>query len=129
MAHFAELDENNIVKRVIVVNNEVLLDENNTESEGKGIDFCKSLYGEDTNWKQTSYNAETTGFRKNYAGIGYTYNVSLDAFIAPQPWTSWTLNETTCKWEPPTAYPTIDLENPKRYGWFEPNQQWIEVAE
>jgi hypothetical protein len=127
MAHFAKIDENNVVTAVHVVNNEVLVVDG-VELEQAGIDFLTELHGH-TLWKQTSYNAETTGFRKNYAGIGYTYNVSLDAFIAPQPWTSWTLNETTCKWEPPTAYPTIDPENPKRYGWFEPNQQWIEVAE
>jgi hypothetical protein len=127
MAHFAKLDENNNVLAIHVVNNDVITVDG-AELEQAGIDFLTELHGH-TLWKQTSYNAETTGFRKNYAGIGYTYNVSLDAFIAPQPWTSWTLNETTCKWEPPTAYPTIDPENPKQYGWFEPNQQWIEVAE
>jgi len=123
MAHFAKLDEYNNVLAVHVVNNDVITIDGN-ESEQAGIDFLTSLHGH-TLWKQTSYN-ET--FRKNYAGIGYTYDAGRDAFIAPQPWTSWTLNETTCQWEPPVAYPIIDPENPKKYGWFEPNQQWIEIT-
>ena len=95
MAHFAELDANNIVLRVIVVHNNELMD-NGRESEAKGVAFCQSLFG--GNWKQTSYHAN---FRKNYAGIGYTYDATRDAFIAPQPDPSWVLNEDTCRWEDP----------------------------
>lgn len=94
MAHFAELDENNIVKQVIVVHNNELLD-NGIESEDKGIAFCQSLFG--GNWKQTSYNGN---FRKNYAGIGFTWDEEIDAFIPPKPEEgSWILNEETCQWE------------------------------
>ncbi len=120
MAHFAKLDENNNVLQVHVVNNDVITIDGN-ESEQTGIDFLTGLYGH-TLWKQTSYNGN---FRKNYAGIGYTYDVVRDAFISPQPFSSWTLNETTCQWESPVLYPT----DGKRYGWFEPNQQWIEITE
>jgi hypothetical protein len=123
MAHFAKLDENNNVLAVHVVNNDVITIDGN-ESEQAGIDFLTSLHGH-TLWKQTSYNGN---IRKNYAGIGFTYDAGRDAFIAPQPYPSWTLNETTCQWEPPVAYPTFDPENPKTYGWFEPNQQWIEIT-
>lgn len=122
MAHFAKLDENNNVLAVHVVNNDVITVDG-VESEQTGVDFLTGLHGH-TLWKQTSYNGN---IRKNYAGIGYTYDAGRDAFIAPQPWASWTLNETTCQWEPPVAYPTVDPENPKIYGWFEPNQQWIEI--
>ena len=120
MAHFAKLDENNNVLAVHVVNNDVITIDGN-ESEQAGIDFLTSLHGH-TLWKQTSYNGN---IRKNYAGIGFTYDAGRDAFIAPQPYGSWTLNETTCQWEAPVAYPT----DGKRYGWFEPNQQWIEITE
>ena len=120
MAHFAKLDENNNVLAVHVVNNDVITIDGN-ESEQAGIDFLTSLHGH-TLWKQTSYNGN---IRKNYAGIGYTYDAGRDAFIPPHPeFTSWTLNETTCQWEPPVAYPT----DGKRYGWFEPNQEWIEIT-
>ncbi len=117
MAHFAELDENNIVKQVVVVdNNELLVD--GVESEDKGIAFCQSLFG--GNWKQTSYN---NNIRKNYAGIGYTYDAGRDAFIPPKPFESWLLDEDTCQWKSPIEKPT----DGKFYVWFEPNQQWIEV--
>ena len=119
MAHFAKLNESNTVIAVHVVNNDVITIDGN-ESEQAGIDFLTSLHGH-TLWKQTSYNGN---IRKNYAGIGFTYDAGRDAFIAPQPYPSWTLNETTCQWEPPVAYPT----DGKRYGWFEPNQQWIEIT-
>lgn len=119
MAHFAQLDDNNIVTQVIVVNNNELLDENGHESEAKGIEFCQSLFG--GNWKQTSYNAN---FRKNYAGIGFTYDSARDAFIQPKPFASWVLNEETCNWEAPIAKPTDD----KIYIWNEDNQQWVEVS-
>lgn len=91
MAHFAKMD-GNTVAQVIVVHN------NDAPDEATGIAFCKSLFGQDTEWKQTSYNGTT---RKNYAGIGYTYDAVRDAFIAPRPADDWTLNEETCQWEPP----------------------------
>ena len=119
MAHFAKLDENNNVLAVHVVNNDVITIDGN-ESEQAGIDFLTGLHGH-TLWKQTSYNGN---FRKNYAGIGFIYDAGRDAFIPPKPWASWTLNETTCQWEPPVSYPT----DGKMYGWFEPNQQWIEIT-
>lgn len=99
MAHFAELDENNIVLRVIVVGNNMILDEQGQESEAVGIAFCQSLLGAETRWVQTSYNGN---FRKNYAGIGFMYDLSRDAFIAPQPEEDgWILNEETCQWRNP----------------------------
>lgn len=120
MAHFAQLDDNNIVTQVIVVaNEELLLD--GVENETKGILFCKSLLGEDTKWKQTSYNGN---IRKNYAGIGYTYDSDRDAFISPKPFESWLLNEDTCRWEAPVAYP----EDGKLYEWDETTTSWVEVV-
>jgi hypothetical protein len=94
MAHFAELDENNVVLRVIVVHNNELLDENSVEQESNGIAFCQGLLG--GSWIQTSYNRS---IRKNFASIGYTYDVQRDAFIAPKPeGDGWTLDEDTCVW-------------------------------
>jgi hypothetical protein len=94
MAHFAQLDESNIVTQVIVVHNNELLD-NGVESEAKGVAFCQSLLG--GNWVQTSYNGNT---RKNFAGIGFTYDQARDAFIPPKPKEgNWVLNEDTCIWE------------------------------
>lgn len=118
MAHFAEIDSNNVVKQVIVVNNEELLD-NGIESEAKGIAFCKSLFGGE--WVQTSYNGNQ---RARFAGIGYTYDATRNVFLAPKPYDSWIINEETTEWEAPTAYPS----DGKKYGWFEPNQQWIEIT-
>lgn len=120
MAHLAQLDENNVVLQVIVVHNNELLDNQNQENESLGIAFCKSLYGENTIWKQTSYNAT---IRKNFAGIGYTYDLTRDAFISPQPYASWVLNEATCLWEAPTPEPTDD----KKYTWDEPTISWVEM--
>ena len=114
MAHFAELDENNVVIRVIVVDNNELMD-NGSESETKGIAFCQSLFP-NTNWKQTSYNGN---FRKNYAGVGYTYYADIDAFVPPQPYPSWTLN-AEANWEPPIAIPT----DGQMYSWNESAQAW-----
>ncbi len=123
MAHFAELDQNNIVKQVIVVSNEDLMDENGNESEQKGINFCKSLLGQHTRWVQTSYNAK---FRKFYAGIGYTYDLARDAFIPPKPYQSWILNETTFAWDPPVPYPEDDGSDPvKVYMWDEATTNWV----
>ena len=120
MAHFAQLDENNIVTQVIVVhNNDCQI--NGIESEEAGVVFCKTLFGANTNWAQTSYNAN---MRKNYAGIGYSYDSSRDAFIPPQPFASWVLNEETCRWEAPVAYPN----DGKSYNWDEATTAWIEVV-
>lgn len=119
MAHFAQLDENNVVLQVIVIHNNELMG-GGVESEAKGIEFCQSLFP-GTNWKQTSYNGK---MRKNYAGIGFTYDATRDAFIAPQPFPSWMLNESTCGWQPPTPYPT----DGKRYRWDESITNWVEVT-
>jgi len=97
MAHFAQINEDNFVTTIIVVNNEVLKDENGIEQENIGIDFCRSLYGEDTNWVQTSYN---NSFRFRHAGVGYIYDSTRDAFILPKPSEgSWVLNEETLLWD------------------------------
>lgn len=151
MAHYAELDENNIVKRVIVIDNincvnsaiktsyptltqSILKTVNgkvisvdkigtaekesiNWEDEITGVTYCQKIFGKDTIWKQTSYNGN---IRKNYAGIGYTYDAKRDAFISPQPYKSWILNETTCQWEAPVKYPDDD----KPYKWNENMQKW-----
>jgi hypothetical protein len=117
MAHFAELDETNIVKQVIVVHNNELLDDGK-ESEQKGIDFCVAHYG--GTWLQTSFNGS---IRKNFAGPEFTYDPVRDAFIAPQPYPSWVLNETTCQWEAPVPYPT----DGKAYYWDEATLNWIEL--
>ena len=118
MAHFAKLDENNVVLEMHCVhNNELLVD--GVESEAKGIEFLVAWSGGYTNWKQTSYNAN---FRKNYAGVGYTYQADIDAFVAPKPYASWTLN-ANAQWQPPVAKPTDD----KMYSWNEESQAWVEV--
>jgi hypothetical protein len=118
MAHFAKLDENNVVLEVHVVHNNELLDESGNESEQKGIDFLTQWSGGYTNWKQTSYNCN---FRKHYAGIGYTYRADIDAFVPPQPYPSWTL-DADANWQPPVAMPT----DGKMYSWDEQTQQWVE---
>ena len=121
MAHFAELDKNNLVLRVIVIDQESI----NTGN-----------WGNPDNWLQTSYNTrggvhytpnshEPDGgvaFRKNYAGIGYTYDSTRDAFIAPKNYPSWVLNEDTCLWDAPTPYP----DDGKMYEWDEDNTNWVE---
>ena len=107
MAHFAQLDENNVVTQVIVVSNDDTSDSNGVETESIGVAFCQKLLGADTNWKQTSYNGN---MRVRYAGIGYSYNESLDAFISPQPYASWTLDNATTEWAPPIARPTLTDE-------------------
>jgi hypothetical protein len=118
MAHFAKLDNSNSVISVHVVNNDLLLVDG-IESEQAGIDFLTQLHGH-TLWKQTSYSGS---FRKNYAGIGYTYDSDMDVFYSPKPYDSWVLNTETAKWESPIPYPT----DGKEYDWSESNQQWIEV--
>jgi hypothetical protein len=119
MAHFAQLDENNIVTQVIVVSNQDTSTEDGVENENIGIQFCRSLFGENTNWKQTSYNAK---FRYNYAGIGYTYDLQRDAFIPPKPYPSWILDEASCLWTAPTPMPT----DGKLYTWDENTLAWTE---
>lgn len=120
MAHFAELNEDNVVLRVIVVDNQKLLSENGVENEELGIDFCKKIFGKDTIWKQTSYNAR---IRKNYAGVGYIYDPVRDAFMVPKPYDSWILDETTCRWIAPVPRP----DNNKFYIWDEPSLSWKEL--
>jgi hypothetical protein len=116
MAHFAKLNENNIVEEVIVVNDKVLENKPFPESEEIGIAFCKFLYGQDTNWKQTSYN---NNFRKKYAGIGYKYIEENDCFLEPKVYNSWILNEN-CDWEAPIPYP----EDGILYDWNEETLSW-----
>tara|TARA_B110000285_G_scaffold216297_1_gene263467 strand:- start:1345 stop:1716 length:372 start_codon:yes stop_codon:yes gene_type:complete len=122
MSYFAEVNENNIVQKVIAISQE-------------NIDTGN--WGSPSAWVQTSYNTHggkhihpDTGaidtkapLRKNYAGVGYTYDASKDAFIAPQPYPSWTLDDDTCLWEPPTARP----DDGKMYDWDEDNTQWVEI--
>lgn len=124
MAHFAELNPNNIVKQVIVIDNRVLEDENGVEVEQLGIDYCKSLYGQNTNWKQTSYNER---IRKRYAGIGSLYDENLDAFIPPQPYPSWTLDQETLDWNPPSPRPELEEGQLGFYEWDEKTLSWIFV--
>ena len=119
MAHFAKL-ENNKVVQVIVVSNQDILDENLKESEEKGIEFCSNLLG--GTWKQTSYNAK---IRKNYAGVGYTYDETLDAFIPPKPFDSWVLDTDKAQWKAPVDMPTDD----KKYSWNEETKSWDVINE
>ena len=130
MAHFVEIDASNIVVRGIVLDDKDTQDENGDEVESVGATYLSNDFG--GTWKRTSYNTSggvhslgRTPFRKNYAGIGYTYNDAKDAFIPPKPFTSWTLNEDTCQWDAPTAYP----DDGKRYNWNEATTSWDEVPE
>jgi hypothetical protein len=116
MAHFVKLENNIVVQGVVVHNNELLV--NGVESEQAGIDFLNNLYGTNDTWIQTSYNRT---FRKNFAGLGDTYDPTKDAFIPRKPFDSWSLNETTCNWDAPTPYPT----DGKIYIWDEPSLTWI----
>ena len=114
MAHFAKLGTGNIVEKVIVVSNDIAI------TEQAGSDFINKLYNTRDVWKQTSYN---NNIRKNFAGVGYQYDQTRDAFIAPKPFNSWILNEDTCRWEAPVAYPS---DNGK-YKWNETNLNWEEI--
>ena len=134
MAHFAQIDSNNLVTQVIVVGNDDTSDSNGVEVESIGVAFCQKLLGAETNWKQTSYNSNMRG---SYAGIGYTYmtNVatlgvgSTDIFISPQPYASWTIGVGTATWYPPTnpgAAPALtddEMAAGKYYAWNESNYQ------
>lgn len=128
MAHFAQLDQNNIVIGVYPIADSNCLDSNGNESEEVGINYCQHffevLYGPNTKWKQTSYNRK---IRKNYAGIGYSYNEELDVFIPPKPYPSWILNVEICDWEPPILQPELTEEQRKSgnyYDWNEETQEW-----
>lgn len=124
MAHFAELDDNNRVLRVIVIANEDTSDNNGVESESIGISFCQRMYGADTKWKQTSINAS---FRKRYAGTNMLYNEELDAFMSDSPYPSWILDTETAGWEPPIPCPELTEEQEESesyYEWNEENQTW-----
>lgn len=111
MAHFAEVDNANKVIRVVVVSN------NDAPNEAAGASFCQSLFG--GTWVQTSFNAN---IRKNYAGVGFTYDSDRDAFIPPKPYESWILNDSTCKWEAPVAKP----DDGNQYIWDEATLSWVE---
>lgn len=113
MAHFAEIDENNVVKRVLVVPDEF---------EDDGQNYLANVIGLGGTWIQTSYNGT---IRKNYAGVGYTYNEELDGFVFPKIYDSWILNEETCKWEPPTPMP----DDGNDYLWNENKEQWEQVVD
>jgi hypothetical protein len=126
MASFAKIGLNNKVIEVLSVHNNELKDSNGVEQEVNGIDFLTKLTGYPL-WKQTSYNTHggvhnNNGIplRKNHAGIGYTYDETRDAFIAPKPYNSWILNETNCLWESPIPYP----QNNNKYNWNEQNKSW-----
>ena len=126
MASFAKIGLNSKVIQVVSVHNNELKDSNGVEQENIGIQFLESTTGWAL-WKQTSYNTYAgehklggTPLRKNHASIGMTYDEDRDAFIPKKPFNSWTLNETTCRWDPPVAYPT----DGQRYEWNAENQQW-----
>ena len=128
MAHFAKLGKGNIVESVEVVSNDI------ATTEQAGVEFLQNLYKDRAVWKQTSYNSYGgehklggTPFRKNYAGVGYTYDQTRDAFIPPKPYPSWILNETTCEWDPPVAEPELteeQINNKVNYIWNETTKQW-----
>ena len=128
MAHFAKIGVGNKVERVEVVSNDI------ATTEQAGVDFLNNLYGSRDVWNQTSYNANGgehllggTPFRKNYAGIGYKYDPQRDAFIPPKIYNSWTLNETTCLYDPPVERPQLtqeQIDNNIYYIWNEDNQTW-----
>lgn len=118
MAHFAELDANNVVLRVIVVATKDNSDANGVEKEHIGKAFCERLFG--GNWVQTSYNGN---IRKRYAGVGYTYDPTLDAFLTPKPYPSWSLNVGTAEWEAPIPMPL----DGKVYSWDEEAHAWVEI--
>jgi hypothetical protein len=119
MAHFA-LIKDTIVQQVVVIDNADLTNSEGNEQEALGVAVCHSLFGTDGTWIQTSYNGN---IRKNFAGIGYKYDLTRDAFIALKPYASWVLNESTCRWEAPTPYPDDDND----YEWDESTAAWVKV--
>jgi hypothetical protein len=120
MAHFAEINAEGIVQRVIVVDNNDCKDTEGNESEAVGAAFCNTLLG--GTWKQTSYNGN---IRKNYAGIGYTFDEGRNAFIPPKPYSKWILNEDTCNWKAPIEMP---VEEGKFFTWNDNKGEWEEVV-
>ena len=120
MAHFAKI-ENGVVTQVIVVDNKDCSDASGVEKEHIGAAFCERLFG--GTWKQTSYNGN---FRKNYAGIGFSYNADIDAFVPPKPFNSWILNSDLAQWEAPVAMPEDagTGDPPKMYSWDEASTSW-----
>jgi hypothetical protein len=131
MAHFAKIGTGNKVTQVLVVSNDIAL------TEQAGVDFLNNLYNTRDVWKQTSYNTVGgvhllggTPLRKNYAGVGFQYDSSRDAFIPPKPYASWTLNESTCQWDSPTPKPDDSYvkKDGKTYIWNEAEQRWDEVV-
>jgi hypothetical protein len=124
MAYFAKLGTGNIVEQVISINNAVITDANGVEQEQLGSDFINKLYNTRDVWKQTSYNRN---FRKNFAGIGYHYDQTRDAFIPKKPFNSWVLNENTCLWNAPVAKPELtqeQIDNKNYYAWNEQIINW-----
>ena len=115
MAHFAKLNDNNVVTAVLVVNNDSL---DSSNEEQSGIQFLESLFNDGSKWVQTSYNSS---FRYNFAGIGMKYDSTKDAFISEKPYNSWILNESTCRWEAPVPYP----EDGIMYQWDEATLNWV----
>lgn len=145
MAHFAKLDSDNIVLAVYTVNNDDILDSDGNESEAVGIQFLQNVHGWNL-WKKTSYNTrhgeyysnnaiaddQTKAFRKNYAGIGFRYDPTRDAFIPPKEYDSWVLNETKCIYEAPVTYPTVTTYGDDKFyiiKWDEANQRWTATDE
>ena len=117
MAYFAKLGTGNIVETVISINNSVIKDNNGIEQEKLGIEFINNMYKTNDIWKQTSFNKS---IRKNFAGVGMIYDENRDAFINQKPFNSWVLNEDTCIWEAPVAYPQDNNE----YNWNESTLTW-----
>jgi len=128
MAHFSKIGTGNIVEQVVVVSNDI------ATTEQAGVEFLQKLFNNRDVWKQTSYNTrggehllDGTPFRKNYGAVGFKYDQTRDAFIAPKPFPSWVLNETTCLWDPPVPMPTLtqeQIDNNNYYTWNEQNQTW-----
>ena len=143
MAHFAKLDENNIVVQVEAVHNDVITDENGVEQESLGQNFLRSIHGDNATYVKTSYNThmgiywddhsnnvegdQSKAFRKNYAGLGFTYDPVNDAFIGPKQYNSWVLNTTTCSWEAPTPMPATDPSDTFDWGWNEDTLSWEKI--
>jgi len=126
MAYFAKLGTGNIIEKVISVNNSVITDSNGIEQEQLGVDFINKLYNTRDVWKQTSYN---NNIRKNFAGIGYSYDQTRDAFIPPKPFNSWILKEDTCRWEAPIPSPssyTNEQDKLVQFRWNENILNWEE---
>ena len=117
MAHFAELDDNNVVLQVVVVSNQYIMGMDGNDDEAQGVAFCQTNISPNR-WKQTSYNGN---FRGRFAGIGFTYNEENDQFVPPSPYPSWSYNYTDCRWEPPVNYP----EDGQNYDWDEDTNTWV----